>query len=156
MHLHVNGSRIELDDAWRDETLLAALREALGLVGAKFGCGVGLCGACTVLVDGRAQRACLVVAGALGEARIETIEGLARGEALHPVQQAWLDASVPQCGFCQAGQVMATVALLRERPRPADADIDAALAGNLCRCGTQQRIRDAVSRASAAIAGGRS
>jgi isoquinoline 1-oxidoreductase alpha subunit len=156
MYLNVNESRIELDAPWHDETLLTVLREALGLVGAKFGCGVGLCGACTVLVDGRARRACLLSMGALGEARIETIEGLARGDALHPVQQAWLDASVPQCGYCQAGQVMATVALLRERPRPADADIDAALADTLCRCGTQQRIRDAVHRASAAIAGGRS
>jgi isoquinoline 1-oxidoreductase subunit alpha len=158
MRLHVNGSWIELDDAWVEETLLSALREALGLVGAKYGCGVGLCGACTVLVDARPQRACLLQAGALGGARIETIEGL-RGDGgdgvPHPVQQAWLDASVPQCGYCQAGQVMATVALLRRLPKPDDADIDAALAGNLCRCGTQQRIRDAVHRAAAAT-GGRS
>ena len=153
IRLNVNGV-VHQVDAEPDTPLLWVIREQIGLTGSKFGCGVGLCGACTVLVDGRAQRACLMSTGALGEARIETIEGLARGAALHPVQQAWLDASVPQCGFCQAGQVMATVALLRERPRPADADIDAALAGNLCRCGTQQRIRDAVSRASAAIAGG--
>ncbi|RPH46301.1 MAG: (2Fe-2S)-binding protein [Burkholderiales bacterium] len=153
MRLHVNGTWIELDDVWVDETLLSALREALGLVGAKFGCGAGLCGACTVLVDGRPQRACLLTAGASGAARIETIEGLARGDALHPVQQAWLDASVPQCGYCQAGQVMATVALLRVRPRPDDADIDTALAGHLCRCGTQQRIRDAVHRAAEASRG---
>lgn len=148
MDLDINGARRAVDDDWRDETLLAVLRERLGLVGAKYGCGVGLCGACTVLVDGVASRACLLTAGDLVGRRIVTVEGLARGDTLHPVQQAWLEGSVPQCGYCQAGQIVATVALLRERPRPSDADIDAALAGNLCRCGTQDRIRRAVHRAA--------
>jgi isoquinoline 1-oxidoreductase alpha subunit len=113
MDIDVNGRREPLDDAWREETLLAVLREALGLVGAKYGCGTGLCGACTVLVDGRAARSCTLAAATLSGARIETVEGLARGDALHPVQRAWLDASVPQCGYCQAGQIVAAVALLR-------------------------------------------
>ncbi|MDP2817393.1 MAG: (2Fe-2S)-binding protein [Polaromonas sp.] len=154
MNLDINGKRITVDDGWRDETLLSVLREALGLVGAKFGCGVGLCGACTVLVDGQAQRSCLLQAADLAGAKIATIEGLSRGDELHPVQRAWLDESVPQCGYCQTGQIMSVVALLRVKPKPDDTDIDAALAGNLCRCGTQQRIRRAVHRAAKAAGGG--
>lgn len=153
MNLDINGERVTVDDAWRDETLLYALREALGLVGAKFGCGVGLCGACTVLVDGQAQRSCLLKASDLAGARITTLEGLAHGDELHPVQRAWLDESVSQCGYCQAGQIMSAVALLRVNPNPRDDDIDTALGGNLCRCGTQQRIRQAVHRAAKAIGG---
>ena len=157
MNLHINGERVVISEVWRDETLLSVLREALGLVGAKFGCGVGLCGACTVLVDGQARRSCLLNATDLAGAKITTIEGLSpmesggsgdSGDKLHPVQRAWLDESVPQCGYCQAGQIMSVVALLRSKPKPDDADIDAALAGNLCRCGTQQRIRRAVHRAA--------
>jgi isoquinoline 1-oxidoreductase alpha subunit len=148
MLLKVNGRSLEVPAEWRDESLLNVLREPLGLVGTKFGCGVGLCGACTVLVDGAAVRSCLLAVGDLGPANITTIEGLGAAGALHPVQQAWLDAAVPQCGFCQAGQIMSTVALLRRTPRPDDGQIDAALSGNLCRCGTQQRIRQAVKKAA--------
>ena len=150
MDLNVNGRAMSLPEAWRGETLLSALRDGLGLVGAKFGCGLGQCGACTVLVDGKARRACLTVAGELGAARIETIEGLAGAAGLHPVQAAWLEESVPQCGYCQAGQIMSAVALLRRSPRPTDAEIEEAMAGNLCRCGTYGRIRAAIRRAAEA------
>ena len=157
MNLDINGRRVLIDKAWRDETLLSVLRESLGLVGAKFGCGVGLCGACTVLIDGQARRSCLLQVASLAGAKITTIEGLAPGDGedmLHPVQRAWLDESVPQCGYCQAGQIMSVVALLRVKPKPDDADIDVALAGNLCRCGTHQRIRSAVHRATKVANGG--
>ncbi|MGL4573404.1 MAG: (2Fe-2S)-binding protein [Burkholderiaceae bacterium] len=148
MQLNINNRAMQVPDEWQEETLLTVLREVLGLVGAKFGCGVGLCGACTVLIEGQAQRSCLVSAKALGSRAVVTIEELAQGGALHPVQQAWLTASVPQCGYCQSGQIMSTVALLRRAPKPTDAQIDEALAGNLCRCGTQQRIREAVHSAA--------
>jgi isoquinoline 1-oxidoreductase alpha subunit len=147
--LKVNGSSLEVPAAWRGESLLDVLREALGLVGTKYGCGAGQCGACTVLIDGVAARSCLVPVQQVGAAEVTTIEGLAAAGTLHPVQQAWLDLAVPQCGYCQAGQIMSTVALLRGTPRPDDAQIDAALAGNLCRCGTQQRVRQAVKQAAA-------
>ena len=150
MDLNVNARAMSLPEAWRGETLLAALRDGLGLVGAKFGCGLGQCGACTVLIDGEARRACLEVAGEIGAARIETIEGLAGAAGLHPVQAAWLEESVPQCGYCQAGQIMSAVALLRRAPAPTDAEIDEAMAGNLCRCGTYGRIRAAIRRAAEA------
>jgi isoquinoline 1-oxidoreductase subunit alpha len=149
MELQVNGQRHAIDTAWQDESLLVTLREALGLVGAKFGCGVGLCGACTVLVEGQPVRACLLAARDATGRSITTIEGLAQGGVLHPVQQAWLDERVPQCGYCQAGQIMGAVALLRAVPRPADAQIDAAMAGHLCRCGTQPRVRAAIRLAAA-------
>ena len=148
MRLKVNGRDAAVPPDWRDESLLDVLREALGLVGAKYGCGVGLCGACTVLVDGEPARACLLRAAEVGEREVTTVEGLARGDRLHPVQQAWLDEAVPQCGYCQAGQIVATVALLRRVPRPTDAQVDEALAGQLCRCGTHARIRRAVRRAA--------
>ena len=153
MQLHINGQSIPIDPFWHNDNLLSVLREALGLTGAKFGCGVGLCGACTVLIDGVAQRSCLLQPADLGDRKITTIEGLARGDTLHPVQRAWLDESVPQCGYCQTGQIMTTVALLRDQPRPDDPAIDAALAGHLCRCGTQQRVRQAVHRAAKAVGG---
>lgn len=149
MELRINGRAHAIAPQWHEESLLSVLREHLGLVGAKFGCGVGLCGACTVLVDGAPQRSCMLGAASVGGRAVTTIEGLADGARLHPVQQAWLDEAVPQCGYCQAGQVMATVALLRRVPGPTDAQIDEALAGHLCRCGTQQRIRRAVHRAAA-------
>ncbi|HVR50187.1 MAG TPA: (2Fe-2S)-binding protein [Pseudorhodoferax sp.] len=153
MELHINARRWTVDAGWREERLLWVLREALGLVGTRFGCGAGLCGACTVLVDGQPQRSCQLRAADAVGAHIETIEGLARGDRLHPVQQAWLDAAVPQCGYCQAGQIMASVALLRTTPRPSAEQVDAALAGHLCRCGTYQRIRAAVQCAAAGMVG---
>lgn len=149
MYLAVNGKAFPVAPGWRDESLLVVLREHLGLVGAKFGCGVGLCGACTVLLDGSPQRACLVPVAEVKERSVTTVEGLSDGQQLHPVQQAWLDESVAQCGYCQSGQIMAAVALLRQQPRPADAQIDAALQGHLCRCGTQQRVRAAIHCAAA-------
>ncbi|WP_137919970.1 (2Fe-2S)-binding protein [Hydrogenophaga sp. 2FB] len=148
MHLLVNRQRVPIPPEWHNETLLAVLREHLGLVGTKFGCGAGQCGACTVLLNGQAQRSCLLPVGAVQDQSVETIEGLADAKGrLHPVQQAWLDERVPQCGYCQAGQIMATVALLRQDPAPSPARVDEALSGNLCRCGTQQRIRAGVQRA---------
>ena len=145
MELNVNERQLSIAPDWQDERLLWVLREHLGLVGTKHGCGVGQCGACTVLVAGTPQRSCLLPVRAVAGRRITTVEGLAGADGrLHPVQQAWLDRRVPQCGYCQAGQIVATVALLREHPHPDDAQIDAALAGHLCRCGTQQRVRAAV------------
>jgi isoquinoline 1-oxidoreductase subunit alpha len=151
MQLKVNGQLHEIPAEWQQDTLQAVLREHLGLAGAKYGCGVGLCGACTVLVDGEPQRSCLLQPAAVAGRALTTVEGLSPpGSAvLHPVQQAWLDEAVAQCGYCQAGQIMAAVALLQQMPRPDDAQIDAAFAGHLCRCGTQQRIRRAVHRAAA-------
>ncbi len=149
MELNVNERRLPIAPEWQDERLLWVLREHLGLVGSKHGCGVGQCGACTVLLDGAPQRSCLLPVQAAVGRRITTIEGLAAADGgLHPVQQAWLAHRVPQCGYCQAGQIVATVALLRETLRPSDAQIDAALAGHLCRCGTQQRVRAAVHAAA--------
>jgi isoquinoline 1-oxidoreductase alpha subunit len=150
MHILVNRQRVHLPSDWENETLLAVLREHLGLVGTKFGCGAGQCGACTVLLAGQAQRSCLLPVSAVQDQPVETIEGLAGAQGeLHPVQQAWLDERVPQCGYCQAGQIMATVALLRQDSAPSPARVDEALSGNLCRCGTQQRIRAGVQRAAA-------
>jgi isoquinoline 1-oxidoreductase alpha subunit len=148
MKLLINGQTHAVAAEWRDETLLDVLREHLGLMGSKFGCGAGLCGACSVLVDGTLQRACLLPVQSVASRAITTVEGLAQGDQWHPVQQAWLAENVPQCGYCQAGQMMAAVALLRDVPRPTDAQIDAAMAGQLCRCGTHSRIRRAVHRAA--------
>jgi isoquinoline 1-oxidoreductase alpha subunit len=128
--------------------LLWYLRDHARLTGTKFGCGAGLCGACTVLVDGAAQRSCQLPMSALGGRRVTTIEGLGAG-GLHPVQKAWIEEDVPQCGYCQAGQIMAAVALLERNPEPAPADIDSLT--NLCRCGTYVRIRRAVARAAREI-----
>jgi isoquinoline 1-oxidoreductase alpha subunit len=151
MRLQVNGQWRDVGDEWHGEQLLWVLREALGLVGCKYGCGQGQCGACTVLLDGEPQRACLLPVSAVQGRTVTTVEGLA-GSALHPVQQAWVDERVPQCGYCQSGQILAAVALLQRHPRPQDAEIDAALAGHLCRCGTQQRVRRAIDRAAQALA----
>lgn len=147
----LNGQAQEVPEAWEDESLLYLLREHFGLKGAKFGCGVGGCGACTVIVDGEASRACIIPASVLDGSEVRTIEGLARGEVLHPVQDAWLAEAVPQCGYCQAGQIMSAVALLEKTPKPSDADVEAAMDGNLCRCGTYARIRKALTRAAEAM-----
>jgi isoquinoline 1-oxidoreductase alpha subunit len=148
MKLLINGQAHAVAPEWQDETLLDVLREHLGLVGTKFGCGAGQCGACSVLVDGTLQRACLLPLRSVGTRAITTVEGLANGDQWHPVQQAWLAVNVVQCGYCQAGQMMCAVALLRAVAKPTDAQIDAAMAGQLCRCGTQARIRRAVHRAA--------
>ncbi|PZQ62334.1 MAG: (2Fe-2S)-binding protein [Phenylobacterium zucineum] len=143
--LRINGQTRHVDTP-PDQPLLWVLREQLGLKGTKYGCGIGACGACTVHVDGQAVRSCVTPAGAVGKAAITTIEGLAAKAALHPVQQAWIDEDVAQCGYCQAGQIMAVVSLLAEIPNPSDDEIDARLT-NLCRCGTYTRIRKAIRRA---------
>jgi len=148
MKLVVNGKTVEVNVP-ADVPLLWVIREELGLTGTKFGCGKALCGACTVHVDGAPKRSCVTAAGDVDGASIVTIEGLAAPHELHPVQQAWLEENVPQCGYCQAGQIMTTVMLLRRIPEPTDDDIDAALSANLCRCGTYPRIRRAVHRAAA-------
>lgn len=154
MKLVVNGKTVEVS-VTPDTPLLWALREELGLTGTKFGCGAALCGACTVHVDGAPKRSCVTACGDLGGKPVTTIESLAAGGALHPVQQAWSEMNVPQCGYCQSGQIMTTVALLEAKPTPTDDDIDAALSANLCRCGTYPRIRKAVHRAAQLLAGRR-
>ena len=148
MQLTVNDDTKAIPSGWEDEPLLYLLREHYDLKGAKFGCGVGLCGACTVIVDGVATRSCTLRAVDVDGSDVRTIEGLAIGDTLHPVQEAWLDVSVPQCGYCQAGQIMSAVALLEENPSPSDDDIETAMDGNLCRCGTYGRIRAAIKRAA--------
>jgi aerobic-type carbon monoxide dehydrogenase small subunit (CoxS/CutS family) len=142
----LNGKPVEVDVAG-EMPLLWVLRDVLGLTGTKYGCGAGLCGACTVLVDGDAQRSCQMEARAVAGRSITTIEGLGRGR-LHVLQEAWLDVDVAQCGYCQPGQLMSAAALLAAHPRPTDAEIDAAMRGNLCRCGTYPRIRAAIRKAA--------
>ena len=144
--LEINGARHELD-ADPAMPLLWALRDLAGLTGTKYGCGKGLCGACTIHLDGAPARACVTPLAAAVGRRITTIEGLSP-DGSHPVQRAWTELDVVQCGYCQSGQIMAAAALLADTPAPTDAQIDAALDGNLCRCGTYQRIRAAVKRAS--------
>jgi isoquinoline 1-oxidoreductase alpha subunit len=142
----ING-RASSVDAEPDTPLLWVIRDALDLKGTKFGCGASLCGACTVHVNGAAVRACVTPVADVQGARVTTIEGLSR-DASHPVQRAWMELDVPQCGYCQAGQIMAAAALLARSPHPSDADIDDAMGGNLCRCGTYLRIRAAIHRAA--------
>jgi isoquinoline 1-oxidoreductase subunit alpha len=142
----VNGQAQSVD-ADADTPLLWVLRDHLGFTGTKYGCGVALCGACTVHVDGAAVRSCLLPLKALEGKAVTTIEGLSRDRS-HAVQRAWIELDVPQCGYCQSGQIMSAVALLRANPSPSDGDIDAALAGNICRCGTYARIRKAIHRAA--------
>jgi isoquinoline 1-oxidoreductase alpha subunit len=152
--LVVNGKPEQLD-VEPDMPLLWAIREKLALTGTKYACGIAQCGACTVHVDGQPVRSCITPVSAAAGRRVTTIEGLsAAGD--HPVQKAWMEIDVPQCGFCQSGQIMSAVALLAAKPSPTDADIDAGMTGNICRCGTYQRIRAAIHRAAALAKGGRS
>lgn len=151
MKLDINGKSVDVD-APDDMPLLWALRDVLGLTGTKYGCGTALCGVCTVHVDGVATRACVLPIAAVAGKRITTIEGLADGDTLHTVQQAWVDHDVVQCGYCQPGQVMSAAALLAANPKPSDAEIDTAMAGNLCRCATYPRIRAAIHAAAAKLA----
>ncbi len=151
-NLNVNGSSVNVE-APGDMALLWVLRDKLGITGPKFGCGLNVCKACTCLIDGKAVTTCVTsVASVVGKS-VVTIEGLADGDTLHPVQQAWLDRDVPQCGFCQPGQIMAAVDLLTRTAHPTDADIDAI--ENMCRCGTYGRIREAIKAAGTAMAGRR-
>jgi isoquinoline 1-oxidoreductase alpha subunit len=150
--LNVNGKKHKVDvDA--ETPLLWVIRETLGLTGTKYGCGRSLCGACTVLIDGEAVRSCVTPVSSVGKRKITTIEGIAEGLG-HPVQKAWIADDVPQCGYCQSGQIMQAVALLKKNSKPNDADIDNALSGNICRCGTYQRIRKAIHTASKMMAEG--
>jgi isoquinoline 1-oxidoreductase alpha subunit len=144
--LTVNGKEHTVD-LEPDTPLLWALRDAIGLTGTKFGCGIAQCGACTVHINGQPRRSCSVPIGGLNGASITTIEALAQNGKLHPVQQAWIDHDVPQCGYCQSGMIMATVAFLKQNPNPTDADIDANIT-NICRCGTYERLRRAIHRAA--------
>ncbi len=144
----VNGKRLETD-ADPSTPLLWVLRDHLGLTGAKFGCGVGQCGACTVQIDGAAVRSCLAPLSAVGEGQVKTIEGLS-ADCSHPLQKAWIELNVAQCGYCQAGMLMAAEALLKAKPDPTDADIDA-MVSNICRCGTYVRVRAGIHRAAAEI-----
>ncbi len=142
--LEINGKPVNVDAA-DDTPLLWVLRDELGLTGTKYGCGIAQCGACTVHVDGQPTRACQIPISAIAGMKVTTIEGLG---GHHPVQQAWVKADVPQCGYCQSGQIMSAAALLAEKKHPSDADIDAAMSGNICRCGTYQRIRAAIKDAA--------
>ena len=144
--LSVNNLIVEVDAA-PDTPLLWVLRDHLAMTGTKFGCGMALCGACTVHLDGAAVRSCVLPLSAVADRAITTIEGLSRDRS-HAVQKAWLEIDVPQCGYCQSGQIMSAAALLRANPHPSDADIDAAMSGNICRCGTYPRIRQAIHRAA--------
>lgn len=154
--LDINGKTHRVDVA-PDTPLLWVLRDSLDLRGTKFGCGTGDCGACTVLLDGVPTRSCLMPVSGVGRGRVTTIEGL-DPKAAHPLQQAWLELDVPQCGYCQGGQILSAAALLKEHPQPSDKEIDSAMAGNLCRCATYMRIRAGIRRAAqiAAKKGGRS
>jgi isoquinoline 1-oxidoreductase subunit alpha len=140
--LSINGKPYDVN-VESDTPLLWVLRDTIGLTGTKYGCGIAQCGACTVHIDGVAQRSCQIPVGTVGAKKVTTIEGLAQNGKLHPVQEAWLKLDVPQCGYCQSGMMMAAVTLLKQKPKPTDADIDAAMT-NICRCGTYQRIRAAI------------
>jgi isoquinoline 1-oxidoreductase subunit alpha len=146
IELSVNGKthKVDVED---DTPLLWVLRDTIGLTGTKYGCGIAQCGACTVLIDGAPTRSCQVPVSSLVGRSVTTIEAIAQSGKLHPIQQAWIDFDVPQCGYCQSGMIMAAVALLRDKPNPTDADIDAAMT-NICRCGTYQRVRAAIHAAA--------
>jgi aerobic-type carbon monoxide dehydrogenase small subunit (CoxS/CutS family) len=146
MKLHINGTDREID-APADMPLLWVIRDLAGLPGTKFGCGMAQCGACTVHLDGQPVRSCVLPISAVGNRAITTIEGISN-DGSHPVQRAWVEADVVQCGYCQSGQIMTAVALLKKKPKPTDEDIDAAMSGNVCRCGTYARVREAIHLAS--------
>lgn len=146
MKLDINGAVRDVD-ASGDMPLLWVLRDLLALSGTKYGCGMAQCGACTVHIDGNPVRACVTPVSTVGARKVTTIEGLS-SDGSHPVQRAWAEADVVQCGYCQSGQIMTAVALLRKKPEPTDSDIDAALSGNICRCGTYVRVREAIHLAS--------
>ena len=148
----VNGDPVEFQ-ASPDTPLLWALRDHLGLTGTKFGCGMALCGACTVLVNGEAARSCSTPVSAIAGKRVNTIEGLPSNPVTKAVRSAWIEKDVVQCGYCQPGQIVSAIALLAKNKSPSDAEIDAAMSGNLCRCGTYQRVREAIKVASASLAG---
>lgn len=148
LELTVNGTTHTVEDFDPSTPLLWVLRDELGLVGTKFGCGIAQCGACTVHVDGQPTRSCVTPATSVEGKQVTTVEGLANNDRLTALQQAWIDLDVPQCGYCQAGQLMSASALLAQTPKPTDADIDAAMSGNLCRCGTYPRIRKAIHAAA--------
>jgi len=145
--LDINGKRYDVDVPG-DTRLLWVLRDELGLTGTKFGCGMALCGACTVHIDGQPSRACVIPISALANKKIVTIEAIGTDRIGKAIQAAWIDSGVPQCGYCQAGQIMAATALLKQKPKPTDDDIDSAMSGNICRCGTYGRIRAAIKRAA--------
>jgi len=144
--LNINGKSVDVD-VDPEMPLLWVLRDVLGLTGTKFGCGMALCGACTVHLGGQAVRSCQTPISAVGDQSITTIEGLSKDRS-HPVQQAWIELDVPQCGYCQSGQIMSASALLASNPHPTDSDIDEAMSGNICRCGTYVRIREAIKQAA--------
>ena len=150
--LTVNGANRTVDVA-PDTPLLWVLRDHLELTGTKFGCGIGQCGACTVHLNGVPARACMTPVSTVGRMKVTTIEGLAENGKMHPLQQAWTELDVAQCGYCQPGQLMTAAALLKDNPKPTDADIDGAMAGNICRCATYVRIRQGIKRAAAITAG---
>ncbi|PYM38120.1 MAG: (2Fe-2S)-binding protein [Candidatus Rokuibacteriota bacterium] len=145
--LHVNGKARQADVP-PDTPLLWTLRDVLGLTGTKYGCGMALCGACTVHVDGQPVRSCITPISAVGQAKITTIEAIGEDRVGKAVQAAWVEVGVPQCGYCQPGQIMSATALLKRTPKPTDADINTAMSGNICRCGTYTRIRAAIHRAA--------
>jgi isoquinoline 1-oxidoreductase subunit alpha len=145
--LIVNGENREVE-AVPNTPLLWVLRDNLSLTGTKYGCGMAQCGACTVHLDGTAVRSCSTPVSTIGNKKVTTIEGISSDSEVHPVQQAWMDENVPQCGYCQTGQIMSAVALLKKNPTPNDRDIETAMSGNICRCGTYERIRKAIKRAS--------
>lgn len=148
--LNINGKTVKVD-AESDTPLLWVLRDELEMTGTKYGCGKALCGACTVHLNGNAVRSCSIPVSVIGNKKVTTIEGLAKGNALHAVQKAWIEEDVPQCGYCQSGQIMSAAALLSKNSKPTDADIDAAMSGNICRCGTYVRIRKAIHRAAKSL-----
>lgn len=153
LQLSVNGARAEVD-VEGDTPMLWVLRDELGLTGTKYGCGIALCGACTIHVDGQARRSCVTPVSTVGKGEVRTIEGLSETPAGKALQRAWIELEVPQCGYCQCGQLMSAAALLAANPKPSDADIDLVMTGNICRCGTYGRIRAGIAKAAEYLAQG--